>query len=110
MTACWKLRTPCAILGADTRRIDTFANEGVKLLNSAPEAQCTPCRSALMTGRYSIRSGNHTVAMPGEEGGLVAWEHMMGDALSAHGYATACLGQVAYRGFRWAMAYRTWVR
>src|SRR5262245_12253654 len=48
--------------GADTRRIDAFAAEGTKLLNFAPEAQCTPSRSALMTGRYAIRSGNHTVA------------------------------------------------
>jgi uncharacterized protein DUF3302/sulfatase-like protein len=75
------------------RRIDAFAAEGMKLLNFAPEAQCTPSRSALMTGRYAIRSGNHTVALPGEEGGLVAWEKTMGDILSARGYATACVGK-----------------
>jgi arylsulfatase len=79
--------------GADTRRIDSFAGEGMKLLNFAPEAQCTPSRSALMTGRYAIRSGNHTVALAGEEGGLVSWERTMGDILSAHGYATACFGK-----------------
>jgi arylsulfatase A-like enzyme len=79
--------------GADTRRIDAFANEGMKLLNFAPEAQCTPSRSALMTGRYAIRSGNHTVALPGDAGGLVAWERTMGDVLSAKGYATACVGK-----------------
>ena len=79
--------------GADTKRIDAFATEGMKLLNFAPEAQCTPSRSALMTGRYAIRSGNHTVALPGEEGGLVAWERTMGDILSARGYATACVGK-----------------
>jgi arylsulfatase A-like enzyme len=79
--------------GADTRRIDTFAGEGVKLLNFAPEAQCTPSRSALMTGRYAIRSGNHTVALAGSEGGLVAWERTVGDVLSARGYATACYGK-----------------
>jgi arylsulfatase len=32
--------------GADTKRIDAFAAEGMKLLNFAPEAQCTPSRSA----------------------------------------------------------------
>jgi arylsulfatase A-like enzyme len=79
--------------GADTRRIDAFATEGMKLLNFAPEAQCTPSRSALMTGRYAIRSGNHTVALPGDDGGLVAWERTMGDVLSAKGYATACYGK-----------------
>jgi arylsulfatase A-like enzyme len=79
--------------GADTRRIDAFATEGMKLLNFAPEAQCTPSRSALMTGRYAIRSGNHTVALPGEEGGLVRWEKTIADILSARGYATACVGK-----------------
>src|SRR5215475_9088413 len=79
--------------GADTRRIDAFATEGMKLLNFAPEAQRTPSRSALMTGRYAIRSGNHTVALAGSEGGLVAWERTMGDVLSAQGYATACVGK-----------------
>src|SRR4029078_11817154 len=69
--------------GADTKRIDAFATEGMKQLNFAPEAQCTPARAALMTGRYAIRSGNHTVALPGEEGGLVAWERTIGDVLSA---------------------------
>jgi len=79
--------------GAETHRIDAFATEGLKLLNFAPEAQCTPSRSALMTGRYAIRSGNYTVALAGSEGGLVAWERTMGDVLSARGYATACFGK-----------------
>lgn len=79
--------------GADTARIDSFASEGMKLLNFAPEAQCTPSRSALMTGRYAVRSGNHTVALPGDDGGLVAWERTMGDVLSEQGYATACVGK-----------------
>jgi arylsulfatase len=60
--------------GAATPNIDQFAREGMKLLNFAPETQCTPSRSALMTGRYSIRSGNHTVALVGSHGGLVKWE------------------------------------
>jgi arylsulfatase len=80
--------------GADTKRIDAFAEEGFQLLNYAPEAQCTPCRSALMTGRYSIRSGNHTVALAGGEGsGLVAWERTLGDIFSEAGYATMCTGK-----------------
>ena len=80
--------------GADTKRIDAFAKEGFQLLNYAPEAQCTPCRSALMTGRYSIRSGNHTVTLAGEAGsGLVAWERTLGDVFSEAGYATLCTGK-----------------
>ncbi|MCB1496836.1 MAG: arylsulfatase [Bauldia sp.] len=79
--------------GAETPRIDTLAAEGMQLMNFAPETQCTPSRSALMTGRYSIRSGNHTVALAGNPGGLVAWERTMADILSDEGYATAIVGK-----------------
>src|SRR6478672_956413 len=43
--------------GAPTPRIDKLAGEGMRLLNFNVEAQCTPSRSALMTGRFAIRSG-----------------------------------------------------
>ena len=79
--------------GADTKRIDTFAQEGFKLLNYAPEAQCSPTRAALMTGRYSIRSGNTKATAPGMAGGLVAWEKTLGDIFSEAGYATLCTGK-----------------
>ena len=78
--------------GADTARIDTFAKEGMQLLNFAPEAQCTPSRSALMTGRHAIRSGTDSVTF-GAETGLVAWERTMGDILSEDGYACALYGK-----------------
>lgn len=79
--------------GAETTRMDTFAGEGLKLSHFVVEPQCTPTRSALMTGRYPIRSGNHTIALGGNSGGLVAWEETMGDILSRAGYATACFGK-----------------
>ena len=79
--------------GADTARLDRFAGEGLQLLNFAPEAQCTPTRSALLTGRYAIRSGNGSVQLPGVPSGLVAWEQTMGDILSRAGYATAIYGK-----------------
>jgi len=37
--------------GAPTPRIDRLAGEGLRLLNFNVEAQCTPSRSALLTGR-----------------------------------------------------------
>ena len=47
--------------GAETPRLDKLAAEGMKLLNFNVEPQCTPSRSALMTGRHPIRSGTTKV-------------------------------------------------
>lgn len=79
--------------GTATPSIDSLAQEGMQLMNFAPETQCTPSRSALMTGRYSIRSGNHSVALAGSEGGLVTWERTLAEVLSDEGYATGIVGK-----------------
>ena len=47
--------------GAPTSRIDKLASEGLRLTNYNVEAQCTPSRAALMTGRYAFRTGNGSV-------------------------------------------------
>src|ERR1035441_5654696 len=44
-----------------TPRIDRLANEGIRFNNYNVEVQCTPTRSAIHTGRYSVRSGTFTV-------------------------------------------------
>jgi len=56
--------------GAPTPRIDKLANEGTRLTNFNVEAQFTPSRSAIMTGRFSIRSGTHSVPIGGGLEGL----------------------------------------
>ena len=43
--------------------MDALASEGLRLTNFNVEVQCTPSRSALMTGRYAVRSGNGTVPL-----------------------------------------------
>ncbi len=85
--------TAAILRGVVTPRIDQFATEGSRLLNFAPEAQCTPSRAALLTGRHAIRTGNHTVAMSGAESGIVKWERTLGDVFSDAGYATMCTAQ-----------------
>jgi len=74
--------------GAATPRIDQFCSEGKQLLNFNVEAQCTPSRSALLTGRHAIRSGTQAVPPPGAADGLTRWEVTMAQALSDAGYAT----------------------
>src|ERR1041384_4302749 len=78
--------------GAPTPRIDKLASEGMRLLNFNVEAQCTPSRSALMTGRYPIRSGTHTVPRGGVPEGLTLWEITLAELLSAQDYATGIWG------------------
>src|SRR6202162_874120 len=79
--------------GAPTPRIDTLASEGMRLLNFNVEAQCTPSRSALMTGRFSIRSGTYEVPIGGVPEGLTQWEVTIAQLLSAQGYATRMWGK-----------------
>ena len=82
-----------ATRGAPTPRIDKLASEGLRLTNMNMEAQCTPSRSALLTGRYAIRSGTHSVPFGGVADGLTQWEVTMAESLSAIGYATALYGK-----------------
>ena len=80
--------------GAETTRIDEFASEGVQLTNFAPEAQCMPARSAMLTGRYAVRSGTYRIPMDGStEYGLVAWERCLSTLLREQGYATSLVGK-----------------
>ena len=79
--------------GAPTPRIDQLATEGLRLLNFNVEAQCTPSRSALMTGRFSIRSGTYAVPIGGAPDGLTLWEVTIAELLSAKGYATGMWGK-----------------
>ena len=51
-----------------TPRIDRLAQEGMQLTNFNTEAQCTPTRGALLTGRIPIRTGTFRVPLPGEPG------------------------------------------
>ena len=39
--------------GAPTPRIDQLASQGLRLQNFNVEAQCTPSRSAVLTGRHA---------------------------------------------------------
>ena len=79
--------------GAPTPRIDKLATEGMRLLNFNVEAQCTPSRSALMTGRFPIRSGTYKVPLGGIPDGLTLWEVTIAELLSATGYATGTWGK-----------------
>lgn len=79
--------------GAATPRIDQLAAEGTRLTNYNVEAQCTPSRSAIMTGRFPIRSGTYSVPIGGGAESLTQWEVTIAETLSAAGYATGAFGK-----------------
>ncbi|WEM45517.1 arylsulfatase (plasmid) [Photobacterium sp. DA100] len=79
--------------GAPTPHIDSIADEGLRLTNFNVEAQCTPSRSAIMTGRYAVRSGNSGVPQGKGVYGLVDWEYTMAEMFSDAGYNTAMFGK-----------------
>jgi hypothetical protein len=79
--------------GAPTPRIDRLAAEGMRLTNFNVEAQCTPSRSAIMTGRFAIRSGTHSVPIGEGLEGLTQWEVTIAELLSGAGYATGHFGK-----------------
>ncbi|WP_346355384.1 arylsulfatase [Azotosporobacter soli] len=79
--------------GAPTPRIDGLAAEGLRLLNFNVEAQCTPSRSAVLTGRHPIRSGTQVVQFMGGADGLTRWEVTIAQALSDAGYRTGMYGK-----------------
>jgi arylsulfatase len=77
-----------------TPRIDKMASEGIRFNNYNVEVQCTPTRSAILTGRHPVRSGTYTVPWPGQgEAGLAPWEYTTAELLSDAGYATALYGK-----------------
>ena len=79
--------------GAPTPRIDSLAQEGLRLTQFLVEPGCTPSRAATMTGRYSIRSGLSLVIVPGTPNTLAAEEVTMAELMKTVGYATAYYGK-----------------
>ena len=78
--------------GAPTPRLDRLAQEGMRLQNFNVEPQCTPTRSAFMTGRRPIRSGTTRVVW-GVLYGLTNWEVTMAELFSDAGYKTGMFGK-----------------
>ena len=81
------------VRGVPTPNIDRLAAEGMRLTNMNMEAQCTPSRSAVMTGRLPIRSGTVRIPLPGQPSGLTRWEITLAELLSAQGYRCGHFGK-----------------
>jgi len=67
-----------------TPRLDRLAAEGTRFTDFYAQVTCGPSRSALLTGRYPVRSGGWS--MP-------AAEITLAELLQEAGYATCCIGK-----------------
>ena len=80
--------------GAPTPRIDSIAAEGFQLTNYNVEAECTPSRATLMTGRYEARTRLRPEGPPRNLWyGFSKWEVTLAEILSDSGYATGMFGK-----------------
>ncbi|MCP4274687.1 MAG: sulfatase-like hydrolase/transferase, partial [Gammaproteobacteria bacterium] len=80
--------------GAPTPSIDSIAAEGFQLTNYNVEAECTPSRAALMTGRYGARTRLRPDGPArGIWYGISKWEITLAEMLSERGYATGMFGK-----------------
>ena len=98
------------IRGAPTPRLDRLAAEGFRALNFNVEAQCTPSRAALMTGRYAVRTGNGTVPLFAENYGLTRWEVTLSEMLSQSRVRDGDIRKMASRRHTGAVSNRPGIR
>ena len=82
--------------GVPTPSIDRLAAEGLRLTNFNAEYSCVESRIAVLTGRYSVRTGE------GYRNGMTLWEVTIAEALGSIGYATALYGKWHVGGSRWS--------
>lgn len=78
-----------------TPHLDRMADEGNRLTHFyVSNTNCTPSRSALMTGTYAHRIGmDGDVCFPGERRGLNPEEFTMAEAMKSVGYKTGMFGK-----------------
>ncbi|MCH8961843.1 MAG: sulfatase-like hydrolase/transferase, partial [Bacteroidetes bacterium] len=84
--------------GAETPRLDQLAEEGMQFLNFNVEPQCTPSRSAFMTGMYQTTTDTHPMRSHRSDdfrlpAGVRPLTHWLADA----GYFTANITHIGDR-------------
>ena len=71
--------------GMPTPVLDRLAAEGMQMTQFLVEPGCTPFRAALMTGRYSVRSGLGSIIIGGLRNTLQAEEFTLGEMFKSVG-------------------------
>lgn len=58
------------VMSSETPNIDSIAEKGMLLTDYYAQPSCTAGRSAFITGQFPVRTGMHTVGLPGSPVGL----------------------------------------
>ena len=81
------------LMSTRTPNIDRLAEQGMLFTDYYAEPSCTAGRSAFITGQYPVRTGMHTVGLPGSPAGLNADTPTLPELLKTFGYATGQFGK-----------------
>ncbi|HEX8549682.1 MAG TPA: sulfatase-like hydrolase/transferase, partial [Cytophagaceae bacterium] len=78
----------------NTPNIDAIGNEGIQFPQAySASPYCSPSRTALLTGRYPVRTGVNAVLFPTAKEGLPASEITIAEQLKTKGYTTGIIGK-----------------
>lgn len=81
------------VMSSDTPNIDSIAEKGMLLTDYYAQPSCTAGRSAFITGQFPVRTGMHTVGLPGGPVGLNANTPTLPEILKTLGYTTGQFGK-----------------
>ncbi len=76
-----------------TPNLDQLAKEGMRFTDYYAQPSCTAGRSAFITGQFPVRTGLHTVGLPGDPIGLDMKDPTIANLLKKLGYTTGQFGK-----------------
>jgi len=81
------------MMSTRTPNIDSIAETGMLFTDYYAEPSCTAGRSAFLTGQFPVRTGMHTVGLPGDPKGLSPETPTLAELLKLEGYTTGQFGK-----------------
>ncbi|RKF19986.1 arylsulfatase [Alginatibacterium sediminis] len=81
------------VMSSHTPNIDSIAEKGMLLTDYYAQPSCTAGRSAFLTGQIPVRTGMHTVGLPGGPVGLHPDTPTLPELLKTQGYVTGQFGK-----------------
>lgn len=81
------------LMSSRTPNIDRLAKEGSLFTDYYAQPTCTAGRSAFLTGQFPVRTGLHSVGLPGDPIGLSPEVPTLAELLKEQGYRTGQFGK-----------------